>query len=58
MPIDLPATGFWGTAEKRVLTVFAITAIALMTRTQPFEGVNLNLLGVAVMTLASWMLLS
>jgi sodium-dependent dicarboxylate transporter 2/3/5 len=37
-PIDLPATGAWRPAERRVLLVFAVTAVAWMTRTQPFGG--------------------
>jgi sodium-dependent dicarboxylate transporter 2/3/5 len=37
-PIDLPRTESWGKAEKRVLAVFAITAVAWMTRAQPFGG--------------------
>ena len=51
-PIDLPVTGSWGTAEKRVLTVFAITAIAWMTRTQPFGGWS-GLIGLPDVTDAS-----
>jgi sodium-dependent dicarboxylate transporter 2/3/5 len=34
----LPQSGEWRPAEKRVLIVFAITACAWMTRTQPFGG--------------------
>jgi sodium-dependent dicarboxylate transporter 2/3/5 len=37
-PIELPQSGEWRPAEKRVLIVFAITACAWMTRTQPFGG--------------------
>lgn len=37
-PIEVPATGSWRTAEKRVLLVFAVTAVAWMTREQPFGG--------------------
>jgi sodium-dependent dicarboxylate transporter 2/3/5 len=43
-PMDLPATGEWRAAEKRVLTVFAITALAWMTRGAPFGGWS-NLVG-------------
>lgn len=35
---ELPRTGTWSSAEKRVLTVFALTALAWMTRTAPFGG--------------------
>jgi sodium-dependent dicarboxylate transporter 2/3/5 len=42
--MDLPATGEWRAAEKRVLTVFAITALAWMTRGAPFGGWS-NLVG-------------
>lgn len=44
IPIDLPATGAWRTEEKRVLIVFASTALAWMTRAQPFGGWS-NLIG-------------
>ncbi len=37
-PLALPATGPWRTEEKRVLTVFAITALAWLTRIEPFGG--------------------
>jgi sodium-dependent dicarboxylate transporter 2/3/5 len=37
-PMELPATGPWRKEEKRVLTVFAITAAAWMTRSEPFGG--------------------
>jgi sodium-dependent dicarboxylate transporter 2/3/5 len=37
-PLELPATGQWQTEEKRVLLVFAITAVAWMTRSEPFGG--------------------
>jgi sodium-dependent dicarboxylate transporter 2/3/5 len=36
--LELPETGAWRLQEKRVLYVFAITAIAWMTRAQPFGG--------------------
>jgi sodium-dependent dicarboxylate transporter 2/3/5 len=36
--LELPAIGQWRVEEKRVLWVFAITAVAWMTRTQPFGG--------------------
>jgi sodium-dependent dicarboxylate transporter 2/3/5 len=38
--IQLPELGPWRTAEVRVLTVFAITALLWMTRTQPNGGWN------------------
>lgn len=37
-PILLPETGPWQAAEKRVLAVFAITALAWMTMEEPFGG--------------------
>lgn len=37
-PLELPKTGAWKTAEKRVLLVFAITALAWITRGEPFGG--------------------
>ena len=37
-PVVLPATGPWQVAEKRVLTVFALTALAWMTMEEPFGG--------------------
>ena len=37
-PMELPATGPWRTEEKRVLWVFAITALAWMTRSEPLGG--------------------
>ena len=36
--IMLPSAGKWSTYEKRVLLVFALTAIAWMTRGEPFGG--------------------
>jgi sodium-dependent dicarboxylate transporter 2/3/5 len=36
--LDLPATGAWRAEEKRVLLVFAVTAVAWMSREQPFGG--------------------
>lgn len=36
--IEVPQTGRWTTVEKRVLTVFAITALLWVTRQQPFGG--------------------
>ncbi|MEO8001899.1 MAG: SLC13 family permease [Arenimonas sp.] len=38
---DLPNIGAWTTAERRVLTVFAITAAAWIFRTEPFGGWSL-----------------
>ena len=37
-PIVLPLPGPWQAAEKRVLTVFALTAFAWMTMEEPFGG--------------------
>ncbi|MEL0151773.1 MAG: SLC13 family permease [Halieaceae bacterium] len=38
LTVDLPDIGRWRSAEKRVLIIFALTAIAWMTRTEPFGG--------------------
>ena len=35
---DLPPVGAWQTAERRVLIVFSLTALAWVTRSQPFGG--------------------
>jgi sodium-dependent dicarboxylate transporter 2/3/5 len=35
---ELPAMGAWTTAEKRVLAVFGLTALAWVTRAAPFGG--------------------
>ena len=51
-PLELPATGQWQTEEKRVLLVFAITAIAWMTRSEPFGGWS-GLIGLPGVTDAS-----
>ncbi len=37
-PIELPKVGTWRPEEIRTLTIFAITAVLWMTRTQPFGG--------------------
>jgi sodium-dependent dicarboxylate transporter 2/3/5 len=37
-PLVLPVTGQWRPAERRVLTVFALTALAWVTRTEPWGG--------------------
>ncbi len=37
-PLDLPEVGRWRTAEKRVLCVFAATALLWITRSEPFGG--------------------
>jgi len=37
-PLTLPEPGLWRTAEKRVLCVFALTALCWITRTEPFGG--------------------
>lgn len=36
--VELPRTGRWRPAEKRVLAVFALTALAWITRQTPFGG--------------------
>jgi sodium-dependent dicarboxylate transporter 2/3/5 len=36
--IELPEVGRWSTAEKRVFAVFCLTALAWITRTQPYGG--------------------
>ncbi len=36
--IDIPAMGEWQAAEKRVLLVFGLTALAWITRKEPFGG--------------------
>ncbi len=38
--IELPDPGKWETAEIRTLTVFALTALAWITRSEPFGGWN------------------
>lgn len=35
---DMPDVGRWSTIEKRVMTVFALTATAWITRKEPFGG--------------------
>ncbi len=37
-PVELPGVGRWQPAEKRVMTLFAITALAWITRQAPFGG--------------------
>ena len=37
-PLELPSVGEWRPAEKRVLIVFACTALAWITRGEPFGG--------------------
>ncbi len=44
LSIEVPKTGQWTTIEKRVMAVFAVTAIAWITRQQPFGGWS-NLIG-------------
>ena len=51
-PMDLPETGTWQTAEKRVLIVFACAALAWMTRGEPFGGWS-SLVGLPGVTDAS-----
>ncbi len=36
--IEMPAAGDWQTEEKRVLVIFSLTALAWITRGQPFGG--------------------
>ena len=36
--VALPDIGEWRSAEKRVLVIFVLTALAWMTRTEPFGG--------------------
>jgi sodium-dependent dicarboxylate transporter 2/3/5 len=38
LSVDLPEIGFWRTEEKRVLLVFGLTALAWITRSEPFGG--------------------
>jgi sodium-dependent dicarboxylate transporter 2/3/5 len=38
LAVALPDIGEWRSAEKRVLVIFALTALAWMTRTEPFGG--------------------
>ena len=37
-PVELPVVGRWMPAEKRVMTLFALTALAWITRQAPFGG--------------------
>jgi sodium-dependent dicarboxylate transporter 2/3/5 len=37
-PVDLPRVGAWTPVEKRVLAMFALTALAWVTRRAPFGG--------------------
>ncbi len=36
--VDLPTVGKWSTAEKRVMLVFGLTALAWITRAEPWGG--------------------
>lgn len=36
--VSLPALGQWRSAERRVLIIFVLTALAWMTRSEPFGG--------------------
>jgi sodium-dependent dicarboxylate transporter 2/3/5 len=36
--VQLPDVGAWRTEERRVMTVFALTALAWITRSEPFGG--------------------
>ena len=37
-PVELPAAGRWRPAEKRVMSLFALTAVLWITRQAPFGG--------------------
>ena len=45
LDIELPSSGSWTVAEKRVLIVFGLTALAWITRKDPFGGWS-GLLGI------------
>ena len=45
LAIELPRVGVWSTAEKRVMYIFVLTALAWMTRGEPFGGWK-HLLGI------------
>jgi len=36
--LEIPSPGRWSTPERRVLAVFVLTAVAWITRTEPFGG--------------------
>ena len=36
--VELPTVGAWSSAEKRVMLVFGLTALAWITRSEPFGG--------------------
>ena len=38
LQVDLPPVGAWRTEEKRVMVVFGCTALAWLTRSEPFGG--------------------
>ena len=38
LSVSLPEVGAWSTQERRVMTVFALTALAWITRGEPFGG--------------------
>jgi sodium-dependent dicarboxylate transporter 2/3/5 len=38
VPVVLPEVGPWRSAERRVLLIFGLTAVAWMTRAEPFGG--------------------
>jgi len=38
LSVDLPVIGAWRTEEKRVMLVFGLTALAWITRSEPFGG--------------------
>lgn len=41
LSLNLPKVGTWSSWEKRVMTIFFLTAIAWITRTEPFGGWSL-----------------
>ncbi len=59
LTLSLPKLGCWTVAEKRVLILFAITALAWMTRLEPFGGWTriLGLTGVGDSTIALLMVI-
>jgi sodium-dependent dicarboxylate transporter 2/3/5 len=38
LSVELPAVGAWRTEERRVMMVFGVTALAWITRSEPFGG--------------------
>ncbi|PHS20054.1 MAG: sodium:dicarboxylate symporter [Kangiella sp.] len=56
-PIKLPELGGWRVEEKRALIIFGLTALAWMTRAEPFGGwsglLPVNLIGDSTIALAA-----